>query len=204
MPWSLATYVERVASLINDVTQNVYPTSAIHDAIRQALHEYSAQLPIEQQTTLTLADDSPEIDVSSISGILNVTGVWLPYTPDNPEQPPNSRRFRYWPDLQKVCLTDGRPAAGDVARIFYTRQHSINGLDSASVTSVCAAHEWLIVRGAAAILVLSRAVENESLGAWANHQYQMFKASLAGLARLWQGSPFVQTPTLDHHESDWS
>lgn len=206
MAWSLATYLDRLSSLLNDATQLSFSTAALTDALRQALHEYSTQLPIEQQTTLTLTSDRREIDVSSIADLVNVTEVWLPYAADDDTYPAYHRKFRYWPDLKTVYLTNGDPpASGDTVRIFYTQQHTINGLDAAAITSVPDVHAWLIVRGAAAIAVNSLALTDgqRRIQDWADKQYHLFTANLAVIARIGQGDPFARQPNLDRYERDW-
>lgn len=213
MAWSLNTYLDRLGALLNDATQLSFTTDALTNAIRQALAEYSTQLPIETQTTLTLTSDSTEIDVSSISDLLNVTDVWLPYDATDPTA--YHRRFRYWPDIKKVRLLNGdRPAAGDTARIFYTKPHAIAGLDGAATSTVPDAHAWILVRGAAALAVYSLALDSPPLTggqggpnrirAWADNQYAMFHANLATLARSWHGTPLAQQPDLDRFEGDWA
>jgi len=215
MPWNLATYETRIQNLLADTSAAIWSTGWIDDALRQALMEYSAALPIEQAGTVTLAGDGREIDVSTLTGLANVHAVWLPYTASDPEDPPNARHFRFWPNLNKVYIVGGpEPDTGDVARVFYTKAHTIDDLDSATETSVSANDEHLLVRGAAGLCATTRALdlaEQVTLDRntptmvqnWGEAMYRNFQQALRRIAVSRQGQALVPLPPLDRHNGDW-
>jgi hypothetical protein len=69
----------------------------------------------------------------------------------------------FWDDAVPKLFLDiyegGQPQSGDVVRVWYSARHSINGLDSATSTTLPLEHESLIVLGAAGHAAMSRAVD---------------------------------------------
>jgi hypothetical protein len=215
MPWPLATYETYIQNLLADASAAIWSVAWIDDALRQALKEYSTVLPIEQAGTVTLASSGREISLATLTNLANVQAVWLPYTAADPEDPPNSRHFRFWPDLNKAYILGGpEPDSGDVARVFYTKPHTINALDSATTTTVPANDEHLLVRGAAGLCAMTRALdltEQVTLDrttptmvlTWGKDMYRNFQDTLRHIAISRQGQSLVQLPLLDRHDGDW-
>jgi len=145
-----------------DVTYAVFDTATIDDAIRRALLDYSAAVPRHVNTTLALTSalstNGREIDVSTITGLLDVTDVWCPYDPNDDR--PTVCTFEFWRDDKTVYLSGGHAVqATDTARIFYTSVHTIDGLDGATSTTIPTDREQLIQMGAIAYTLLSRAAD---------------------------------------------
>lgn len=166
MPSTLAQLEAQVAALLMDPTNVIFSTAVIDAALRMALAEYSDAAPLAMETVLTLPGNGREIALSSVSGLVNVTEVWWPYFSDLVSEtwPANLvRGFRlWWDDASPVLfldLADGDlPLQDDEIRIWYTKPHTIQNLDSADVTTV-GEHESLIVRGAAGLACLGRAAD---------------------------------------------
>ncbi len=166
MPSTLAQLEARVANLLYDATNAVFSTATIDEGLRQALERYSDAAPLTRETVITLPGDGREIALNGIADLLQVTEVWWPYATTGAEVwPPNRvKGFRlWWDDAQPVLfLTDilgDQPQSGDSLRIWYTKPHTIQNLDSASVTTLPAPHETLLVRGAAGYACLARSVD---------------------------------------------
>lgn len=158
MATTLALLKVRVSEMLDDTALAVFDSDAVDEGIRQALDIYSKVRPFSEITTLTLASDTRELDVSSITDLLNVDRVWLPYTVATPEFPPQWRNFEHWQDQQIIFFNDeGSPTSGQIARIFYTAKQTLNGLDSATVTTFQDDDESLIAMGSAAYTVLGNA-----------------------------------------------
>jgi hypothetical protein len=98
MTTTLTALRDRVEQMIADVSNAVFSTAAIDEGIREALHRYSKKRPLQAIATLTLSASGREVSVSGITGLLDVSEVWLPYTAASPENPPNSREFEFWLD----------------------------------------------------------------------------------------------------------
>lgn len=162
MPATLTTLRDRVEALLVDSTNVVWATGTLDEAIRQALHEYSRARPQRAISTLTLATAVREQALSSLTGLIGVDRVWFPYTASDPEDPPNWILFDVWENAGAFTLylkSDDDPAVGDVARVFYRKLQTLNGLDSASATTFAADDESLIVLGSAGYALASEDVD---------------------------------------------
>lgn len=166
MSSTLAQLEAQVSAILMDPTNAIFTTAVLDAALRMALSEYSDAAPLQMETVLTLPGDGREIALSSVSGLVNVTEVWYPYdsTATTETWPPNRvRGFTLWWDdsnpLLFLYLDNGpEPQQDEEIRIWYTTPHTIQNLDSASVTTV-GEHESLIVRGAAGLACLGRATD---------------------------------------------
>jgi len=212
---NLATIRDRVEQQLVDTGNSIWSTDLIDEGLRQALAEFSLAIPLHQITTLTLAADTYELDISSISGLLDVERLWLPYTASSPENPPNWRGFDHWRDNDILYLGDYQAQSGDVARVFYTTVQTVEDLDSATSTTVTALQESILVHGGAGYAATSRSLDLEeqvTLGsrvskeiqAWGETRLAYFRSLLAAEARrlalLGRGN--VGLPALDRWDRD--
>jgi DNA-binding protein len=218
MTATLTTLRDRVELMLADTGNAIWSTDDIDEAIRQALHEYSKTRPLRVDGTITLSADGREIDVSSLTGLLGVFELWCPYTAADPEYPENRRSFAFWPDTGEVYVTDDyEPQSGDVMRVFYTKLQTLNGLDSASSTTVPLDDETLVAIGAAGYAATSRAVDfaeqvtldrltSQQVRAWGLAKLQEFRSGLKAVARRMaiEGKSDVELPRLDRYEGSWS
>lgn len=214
---NLSEFRTRIAQVLADTSNAIWSEAWLDEGLRQALNEYSLVKPVQAVTTLTLAASGREVDVSSLTGLLAVSEVWLPYTASDPEHPPYVRNFKLWRDLGLLYFPDGdEPAAGDTARIFYSTAQSIEGLDSAAATSLPGEHEAILVGGAAGIVAASRALDlteqvsisqlaAQQVRAWGLSKIQEFRTALRAVGKATaEGSAFVPLPDLDRFDGDWS
>lgn len=182
----------RVETILADASNDIWSSTDIDEGIRQALAVYSKARPYQAVTTLTVTADSRELDVSSITGLLNISRIWLPYTASAPEHPPNWRAFEHWQDLSLVYFPDEtEPQTDDVARLFYTKLQTVESFDGATTTTFSNDDETLIARGSAGYAALARARDAtetvmidanvqtaEMIMKWAQHLIGEFMASL--------------------------
>lgn len=163
---TLAQLRDRVEVVLVDSGNLIWSTDAIDEGIRQALEEYSRTLPLLKSDTLTLGAAGREIDLSSLTGLLDVTRVYWPYDASAETWPPN--RVKGWrltlldgdtPTLELTGWDQAQPQAGDVVRLWYTAMQTIDGLDSADASTVRQDHESLLVVGAAGKCALFRAAD---------------------------------------------
>ena len=221
---TLADFRNRTETILADTGNEIWNVAAIDEAIRQALHEYSRVRPRNAIDTIALSADGRELDIASLTDLLAVYAVWLPYTASDPEFPPNIRNFEHWVDQATLYFPDGaEPQASDVARVFYTALHTIQSLDGATSTTVPGDHETLIAQGAAGYAATSRAVDAaarrplggegavnpataQQIRAWGLSRLHDFRAGLTRLARALarQSSAHVPLPPLDRWQGRWS
>lgn len=213
MTATLTTLRDRVEATLQDASNLRWATADLDEAIRQALEEFSRACPREVVATLTLAADGREIDLSSLSGRLQVTRVWFPYTAADPEYPPPWTPFEVWGDTLYLDV-DGEPATGDVARLWYTAPHTLDGLDGATATTLDAIAEGMIVGGAAGQAALQRAVELsetlnvdadvvERLSAYGRAHLDAFRAGLRARQRhdAARAAGVADAPRLDRWDA---
>jgi hypothetical protein len=197
---TLAQFIDRVELALLDAGNAHFSPDTITQGLRQAVKEYSLARPQEAETVITLPGDGREIALDSLTGLLEVTDVWWPYDSlaTSETWPPNRvRGWRvWWDDAQPVLFltrNDGeQPQEDDEMRIWYVRQQTIENLDSATITSLPAAHEEIIVNGAAGFAALSNAVDMINtantdvfmvglMGTWGKTKVQEFRKSVESL-----------------------
>lgn len=220
MTINLTNFRERVEQLLADVSNEIWDRTWLDEAINQALIEYSAINPYHAITTLTISTTGHEVSISSITNLLDILRVYVPYTAASPEYPPNLRAFEHWIDPQILYFPDYEPQANEIARIFYTKLRTIAGLEGETSSTLPARDENLLIHGAAGHVATSRAIdltEKVSVGqataqqvrAWGLSKLQEFRAGLNAVARreALRGSSFAKLPPLDKWDRDsrdWS
>jgi len=153
---NLAELRDLVELDLDDSSNAVWSTGDVDRAIARALYEYSQVNPQRAAGTVTLAADGREISISSLTGLTRIVRVWHPYTAADPEDPPEWRRWDLWGTTLRIIDGD-EPASGEVVRVFYFKEHTINGLGGASSTTVPAEDERVVVLGAGAYAALQKA-----------------------------------------------
>ncbi len=213
MPATLSSMQTRVARILMDAANLSWSTDDLSEAIRRAMSVYALACPLKKVTTLTLTSTSREIDIASLSDLITVDEVWLPYDSTSPEKP-RVQSFRFWKDLNMLYITSYLPQAGDVVRIFYSAEHSLDGLDGASGTTFPDRHASIIATGAAGFCAHSRALDlteqvavdreaAERLMTWARRTLLDFEDQLKRIATT-HHSPFVEIPVLDRFDGAWA
>lgn len=214
MAETLSTLTDRVEILLDDASNTKWTTTEISEAIEQALDAYSQLLPHRAITTVTLSSAGREIDISSIS-YRTIERVWWDYDSSDPTHPPQWRDFEVWPgDLLYIDDHD-EPAASDVVRIWYTCDHTLDDLNSASTTTFPQRHAGIIAQGAAGFAAAQRRVtltENVNLNEWAprnlrdwaQEQLESFYSRLEQLAKEQAAlaAGIAEMPPLDRWDGD--
>ena len=156
---NLATIRDRVEARLQDATNARWSTDDLDEAIRTALEQYSKYKPNHALGTIALSSAGREIDISSLTGCLQVEDVWWDYDSSSPGYPPNYRQFEVWPGDLLYIDDREEPESGDTVRVWYTKMHTIEDLDSATATTLPADDEGTIVTGACHFAAQMRSVE---------------------------------------------
>ena len=156
MAYTLTTMVHAVESLLKDSANDYWSAAEIQDAIEWAIAEYSYRMKRRLKATMDDVDGSREYDLSSITGLIDVTKVWWPYDSTDPDHPPNWVPWYMLDDDTLYLDVDTEPDGTQVIRIFYTAQHTLDGLDAASSTSIDDMGCELLIVGAAGRCVLMK------------------------------------------------
>jgi hypothetical protein len=191
------TLLGRVENMVQDVSNLRWSTTDIDDALLKALDEYNRHSPPIAITTLTLAAAGREVDISSVSNLIRVQKVWWPYDSSDPSWPPNWCQFDVYPGKILALDTPTEPESGDKVRIWYTTPATINGLNSATVTTVPIDDVTYLLNGACFYLAYARAMElAETLNAdedlvktltnWATDHGKAFRYGIRQTEPAWQ------------------
>jgi len=188
----------------------VYDQKDIDEAIRWALHRYSEVSPDQTIADLTLAASGREVSISSITDYMQIQQVWWNYDSTSPTYPPDWRNFEQWPGNILFIKDGDEPQSGDHVRVWYTRMHTLNGLDSGTATTFPDDAETLIVTGATGYAAQERQQEQPGfsvpvkLREWAEARLKEFERGLKALSRrlATRHSGIAPGPTLDRWDGD--
>lgn len=218
---TLAQLEARIAARLSDPANAMWPLTAVDEALRTALAEYSEALPQADEGILILPGIGREIALDSFASLISVINVWWPYDTLTEVWPPNQVvGYRlWWDDARPVLMLNSQagnqPQLGDTLRLWYTKPQTISGLDAAAVTTVMPFHESGLVTGAAGYAA-SMALVNElgsvqvdahqviTLHTWANDQLVEFDGWLAKVASNApsSGEPFGQGWGIDKWDAN--
>ena len=213
---ALTDFRTRINAVLVDTGATIYTTAIVDEALKQALSEYNDALPLAKETVLTLPGDGREIALNGLSGLRRVLDVYWPFDSLAEAWPPNQVRgwYVYWDDAQPVLYLNSiegdEPQLNDELRLWYTVSHSIDGLSSATVTTIPTEHESLLVSGAAGHAAMQRTVDLTEitsadlysvglLAVWAQRKLKEFRDALEKIKRASSrsGQPYTQGWKLD-------
>lgn len=192
---TLAALRDVVEADLTDASNATWSTDEIDRAIRRALFRYSEVRPQQVIGTLDAAA-SREYSLSTLTGLVDVQRVWFPYDSTDPVHPPAFVEFELWDDNTVLYLdVDDCPAVGDdPLRVFYTKAHTLNGLDSESSSTYFVEDEEVLVLGATAFAAVQRtryvvdtvnpSVETpDNWKLWGNARMREFESELERVGR---------------------
>jgi hypothetical protein len=144
----LATMRARVRQDLQDTDAQNYRWSddEVDGAIERVVREFSLAYPIEEEDALATTQDSTELDISSLSKLLEVNSIEFPL--DN--IPPYYQHFTKYGT--SIYMQD--EGNGDDARVRWLKQHTLDAQGSTIPEHL----EELIVLGATGYLATSAAV----------------------------------------------
>ena len=128
----------------------------VDGAIERVVIEYSLRAPIEQQDDIATTAGDTELDISSLSGLLEIVSVEFPIG----QSPKYLQRTEYWGG--RLYVED--KGNGEDARVRWLKRHTLD----AGSTTVPAKHDEIIVLGATGYLAMSASA------------YTVDRASIAG------------------------
>jgi len=128
----------------------------VDGAIQRVVTEYSLQAPIEQQDDIATTEGDTGLDISSLSGLLEIKSVEFPIG----QSPKYYQRTEYW--AGHLYMED--EGDGEDARVRWLKKHTL----AAESTTIPAEHEEIIVLGATGYLAMSASA------------YTVDRASIAG------------------------
>jgi len=118
----------------------------VDGAIDRVVLEYSLHAPIQQQDDIATTDGDTELDISSLSGLLEIQSVEFPIG----QSPKYMQRTEYW--AGQLYMQD--EGDGEDARVRWLKRHTL----TAESTTIPAEHEEIIVLSATGYLAMSASV----------------------------------------------
>ena len=128
----------------------------VDGAIDRVVIEYSLHAPIEQQDDIATTEGDTELDISSLSVLLEIESVEFPMG----QSPKYLQSTEYW--AGHLYMED--EGNGEDARLRWLKKHTLN----VESTTIPAEHEEIIVLGATGYLAMSASA------------YTVDRASIAG------------------------
>jgi len=155
----------------------------VDGAIDRVVLEYSLHAPIEQQDDIATTEDDTELDISTLSGLLEVKSVEFPIG----YKPKYFQRIEYW--AGHLYMED--EGNGNDARVRWLKKHTLD----ASSTTIPSEHEEIIVLGATGYLAMSASANTVdrafiagrygtvSYRAWAKERLDRYDKKLREISR---------------------
>jgi hypothetical protein len=143
---------------------------------------------------------------------IDIKRVWLDYDSSDPDHPPRWADFEVWPGDILFVDEEEEPDSGDVLRIFYTTDNTIDGLDSETTTTLIDRDVNILILGATGYVVQERIQEEQVYWGkrdwrdWAAARLQEFEDALARIAhkQAIKHSGIAETGDLDRWDADWA
>jgi len=155
----------------------------VDGVIERVVLEYSLNAPIEQQDDIATTGGDTELDISSLTGLLEVESVEFPIG----YKPKYFQRTEYW--AGHLYMED--EGNGNDARVRWLKKHTL----TAESTTIPAEHEEIIVLGATGYLAMSASaytVDRASIAgrhatinykAWGKERLDRYDRKLKAIAR---------------------
>lgn len=167
---NLADYITHARAYLADSGSVKYSDGMLTEGIRQALWEYSKNCPHMLGSEFTVAAQTRDQVLPSLSGssvgLQNVLEVYYPYVTGELDHNVVEGYYQYMTsgsvalNLQSIV-----PQVGQKFYLRYSVSHTIADLDGAAITTIRAEHDHVIIMGAVAHAVKMRAsLVSESYG----------------------------------------
>ena len=155
----------------------------VDGAIQRVVREFSLARPIQQKNDIATTDSSTELDISSLTDLIDVESVEFPIG----EAPPYYQHFQIWGDT--IEMED--EGDGSNARVRWYKEHTLN----ATSTTIPAQFEEIIVLGATGYLAASASaytVDRASIAGkwatinflkWGQERLELYQKKLKAISR---------------------
>jgi hypothetical protein len=182
---NLTTLISKVQNILGDASGTYFTTAVCTAAIRQALSEWNLRVPIYVAITITGVNDQYEYELNDVDADgCEIFDVLLRGTDPALDESVSLDYDDYVED-ERVFFRLRRPVtSSDILLVRYTKLHTINGLDSATESTIPARYNQAMIDGGAYFSLFIRAVsrvETINLSADQTNTY-------AGLARQFASS----------------
>lgn len=190
---SLTTLISKVQAMLGD-DGTIFTTALITAATRQALTEFNRVSPVHAAITITGVNDQYEYELSDDDS-LAVTILDVLRQGDNGDELDISITYDAYNEDERVFFRLRQPVTtSDTLIVRYALNHTINGLDSATESTLPASQDQIIVDGACYHAIMTRAAsrietinlskdQSDNYREVASHFRTAFNLGLANLGR---------------------
>lgn len=178
---TLNELVSMIAAELRDAAHAVWSVDEITMHLRSALSDWSRVAPRRLAAVLPAVAGCREYDLAALVGLMDVIDVWYPFDAADPPESPERPAWSL-PCDGVLRLAGGDAPLGDGSddlRVFYTAAHTIEGLDGATVTTLDAQGEAMVVLAAsahAALQASQAAIGTVTVTGWTAKQYAEWAA----------------------------
>jgi hypothetical protein len=201
---NLATIIDKVQAILGDTGGIRFDDTTVTAAIRQALSEWNMRAPQFLAVTITGVNDQYEYELSDEdSGACEIIDVLLRGT-DTAQDESTSLGYDAYIENERMFFRLRQPVTSSNTLIVrYAKPHTINGLDSATESTLRSQDDQAMVNGGAFFAIMIRAasrVETVNLSQDQTDNYRelaggfgaMFSQRMAYAAK--QRKPAVSEP----------
>jgi hypothetical protein len=154
---SLTTLISRVQAGLGD-DGTIFTTALCTAAIREALRQFNNVAPIHSATLITGVDNQYEYELSDYDS-LAIKILDILRQGDNADELDISITYDPYSEDERIFFRLRQPVTGsDTIIARYTTNHTVNGLDSATESTISSADDQIIIDGARAEAIMVRAV----------------------------------------------
>jgi len=199
---SLTTLITKVQNILGDANGTYFTSAIVTAGVRQALDEFNLAVPVYAAVTITGVNDQYEYELSDEDSLATDILDVLEQGDNQNELDISLDYDKYWEDERLFFRLRQPESTSNTIIVRYTKDHTINGLDSAVESTIQAQHDQVIVDGAAFYAITIRAtarVETINLSQDQSDNYreiagQYQTAFKAGIAQAQRRSTPVSEP----------
>ena len=199
---SLTTLITKVQNILGDANGTYFTSAIVTAGVRQALDEFNLAVPVYAAVTITGVNDQYEYELSDEDSLATDILDVLEQGDNQNELDISLNYDKYWEDERLFFRLRQPETTSNTIIVRYTKDHTINGLDSAVESTIQAQHDQVIVDGAAFYAITIRAtarVETINLSQDQSDNYreiagQYQTAFKAGIAQAQRRSTPVSEP----------
>lgn len=147
MTLALSALIDNTQAALGDAAGTYFTDALVTAAIRAALSEINERAPVSAGDLVNVIADQKEYEVTDTdSRAIGLTDVLKQDTDGEDDEPLNFDT--YWEDARLFFRLRTAETSGTLV-VRFTIPHTVNGLDSATESTLPAAHDPYIVHGAA-------------------------------------------------------
>jgi len=154
---SLTTLITKVQNILGDASGIYFTTAIVTAGVRQALDEFNLAVPVYAAITITGVNDQYEYELSDEDSLATDILDVLEQGDNQNELDISLDYDKYWEDERLFFRLRQPETTSNTIIVRYTKDHTINGLDSATESTIQAQHDQVIVDGAAFYAITIRA-----------------------------------------------